>query len=190
MFLFHVRRIRERIRILCEQRCRNHVPTCSSHVGSHCSAMRKPLRARHVPVNFDPENTDFVPRGSAGAPTTTGHQSELGSGRVGFSVQHNNYREPPIASTVGGTNNKGLGYEGSPVNKTSPPPSVATDFTQMFMINPRTDSQSSMWCSFRARNVLFSLIWMLSRPIRKAQVGGTRVCDKLCNCILKLMSRP
>jgi hypothetical protein len=37
---------------------------------------------------------EFVPRGSRGAPLR-GHQSRHGSGRVGFSVQQENYREPP-----------------------------------------------------------------------------------------------
>jgi hypothetical protein len=56
-------------------------------VGDH---FRKSLRCR----------VGFVPRWS-GAPRR-GHQSAHGSGQAGFSVQQKNYREPPIASTVGG----------------------------------------------------------------------------------------
>jgi hypothetical protein len=39
--------------------------------------------------------------GAAGTPRR-GHQSGHGSGRVAFSVQHKQNREPPIASDVGG----------------------------------------------------------------------------------------
>jgi hypothetical protein len=56
-------------------------------VGNH---FRKSFRCR----------LEFVPRGS-GAPRR-GHQSAPDSGQAGFSVQQKNYREPLIASALGG----------------------------------------------------------------------------------------